>query len=390
MRKNLILILIIIMGTILIGCWSRRELDTIAIISAMGIDKSEEEGKLSVAFQIIKPSELQGAIPSGAGSASSKGVWVLTSTGYTIIDAARNATMQSDRKLFFPQNKIVVIGEELAREGITPLIDFLNRDPEPRRTSWLLIAKGKAHDIISAKHEQVNIPAEAIENMIKSSSATSMAIQVNINEFLKNLASPTSDPIACRIEMIQDHQNKNQKMRLTGASVFRKDKLVGFLDEHETRGLNWILGKVVSGIILVKSPKDENEDVALEIIRASSKIIPEISDDQIKITIEIKEEGNLAEQLPDIDLTNTKMFKELEQRKAQVIKNEVQSVLEKAQKEWGADIFGFGDAVHRKYPKEWKTLQTKWRDVFPTINVEIKVDARLRDTGLSSAPVKGR
>lgn len=53
-------------------------------------------------------------------------------------------------------------------------------------------------------------------------------------------------------------------------------------------------------------------------------------------------------------------------------------------------IFGFGDAVHRKYPKEWKTLQTKWRDVFPTINVEIKVDARLRDTGLSSAPVKGR
>ncbi|HHY42143.1 MAG TPA: Ger(x)C family spore germination protein [Thermoanaerobacterales bacterium] len=226
--------------------------------------------------------------------------------------------------------------------------------------------------------------------MIKSSSATSMAVQVNINEFLKNLASPTSDPIACRIEMIQDHQNKNQKMRLTGASVFRKDKLVGFLDEHETRGLNWILGKVVSGIILVKSPKDENEDVALEIIRASSKIIPEISDDQIKITIEIKEEGNLAEQLPDIDLTNTKTFKELEQRKAQVIKNEVQSVLEKAQKEWGADIFGFGDAVHRKYPKEWKTLQTKWRDVFPTINVEIKVDARLRDTGLSSAPVKGR
>lgn len=389
-KRILIFLLITIMGTTLIGCWSRRELDTLAIISAMGIDKTEEEGKLSVAFQIIKPSELKGASPSGASTDGSKGVWVLTSTGYTMIDAARNATKQSDRKLFFPQNEVIIIGEELAREGISPLLDFLNRDPELRRSSWLLVAKGKAHDIISANHEQVNIPADAIDNMIKSSTATSMAVKVNLNEFIKNLTSPASDPIACRIEMIQDNQGKNQKMRFTGASVFKRDKLVGFLDQYETRGLNWILGKVVSGSILVKSPLDENKDVALEIIRASSKIIPEILDDEIKITVEIKEEGNLAEQLSDVELTNTEMYKELERRKAQVIKNEIQSVLEKAQKEWGADIFAFGKAVRRKYPQEWKTIQTKWRDLFPNINVEIKVVAKLRTSGLSSVPAKGR
>lgn len=385
-----VLLLIAIMSTALAGCWSRRELDTLAIVSAMGIDKSEEEGKYSIAYQIIQPNELKGSSSPDSSSASSKGVWVLTSTGYTLMDAARKATMQSDRRLFFPQNKVIVIGEELARQGIGPLLDFLTRDPEHRRLSWLLVAKGKAHDIISAKHEQENIPAQAIDNMIKSSTATSMAVKVNLNEFIKNLSTPGSDPVACRIEMIQDNEAKTHKMRLTGASVFKKDKLVGFLDQNETRGLNWILGKVVSGVILVKSPMDENKDVAIEIIRASSKIIPEILDDEIKITVEIEEEGNVAEDLSDIDFTSSEMLYELEKRKAQVIKNEIQAVLEKAQREWSVDIFGFGKAVRKKYPKKWKTLQTKWQDLLPEVDVEIKVKAKIRTSGLSTVSITGR
>jgi len=392
--KNRHYILILIFAIIaLAGCWNRRELDTLAIVSAIGIDKADEEGKLSVAFQIIQPSKIKGSSssPSGGFEAdNSNGAWVLTSTGYTIFDAARNATMLSDRRLFFPQNKIIVIGEELAREGIGPLLDFFNRDPEPRRISWLLVSKGKAHDIINAKHEQENISARAIDSIIKSSTATSMAVRVNLNEFLKNLTSPSTDPVACRIEMIRDNQGKNQRMMFIGASVFKKDKLVGFLDQYETRGLNWITGKVVSGIILVKSPLDETRYVTIEIISARSKIIPEITDGKIKIIVEIEVEGNLAEQFSDVQLTNEEMFKELEKRKAQVIKNEAQMVLEKAQKEWGVDIFGFGKAVHRKYPQEWKILQSKWRDILPEINVQIIVNAKLRESGISTVPAKGR
>jgi spore germination protein KC len=68
-------------------------------------------------------------LPGGQGSP--KGVWTLESTGYTVFDAFRNATMQSDRKLFLSQNNVVVIGEEMARTGVAPLIDFLDRDPNP-------------------------------------------------------------------------------------------------------------------------------------------------------------------------------------------------------------------------------------------------------------------
>lgn len=389
MRKKFLILLTIAFIT-LGGCWSRRELDTLAIVTAVGIDKAKEDGKISIAFQILKPSEIKAPSSGSTGSGGSKGVWVLSSTGYTVFDAARNATMQSDRRLFFPQNKIIVIGEEMARTGISPLLDFFDRDPEPRRLSWLLIAKGKASDVIHAQHEQEKIPAKAIEGMIKTSGGTSTAVNVNLNDFFKQLSSPPTDPVACRIEMINEEESKNKKMRFTGAAVFKKDKLVGFLDRPETRGLNWVLGKVKSGIIVVKSPKEETKNVALEIIRASSKITPEFQDGKLIITVEIKEEGNLAEQMSNVELTNTEMLKMLEQRNTAVIKNEIESVLKKAQREWGVDIFGFGEAVHRKYPREWKELKDQWRDVFPDIKVQVKVDSKLRTAGLSAAPSKAK
>lgn len=312
----------------------------------------------------------------------------MTSTGYTVLDAARNAIMQSDRRLFFPQSKIIIIGEEMARTGIASLLDFFDRDPEPRRLAWVLVSKGKASEIIHAKHPQEKIPARAIEGMVESSSVSSMAVKVNLNDLLKSISLPTTDPITGRIELINSDDGERKNIKVTGAAVFKTDKLIGFLDCPETRGLNWVLGKVASGIIVVKSPKEESKNVSLEIIRANSKITPEIQDGEVTITVEIKEEGNLAEQMSDVELTNVEMFTILEQRQAQVIKNEIESVLNKAQKEWEVDIFGFGEAVHRKYPREWKELKGKWRDTFPEIKVQVKVDAQLRTGGLSTAPTR--
>lgn len=410
MRRWLIAALIVIVTITASGCWNRRELDTLAVMMAVGIDKAKEDGKINLTVQILKPAEVKApAAPGGMGSPT--GVWTLTSTGYTVFDAFRNATMQSSRKLFVSHMKVIVIGEEMARSGVAPLVDFLDRDPEPRRLSWFLIAKGEAKDIIEAEHEQEKIPAKALEDLVRGYGATSTAAKVNLHEFLKMLASKTTDPVASRIEIIaaeelekkakespeekREREGEERKegkpvrrVRLTGAAVFKKDKLVGWLNRPETRGLNWILGKVRSGIIVVKSPKDETQYVSLEIIRASSKIAPEIHDGKVVVTVEVKEEGNLGEQMSDVDLTKPETFRSLERRQATVIKNEIDSVLRKAQREWGVDIFGFGEAVRRKFPKEWKALEKRWREEFPQVEVKVEVTAKLRKVGLSTTPVE--
>ncbi|MGR5961558.1 Ger(x)C family spore germination C-terminal domain-containing protein [Bacillus paranthracis] len=39
------------------------------------------------------------------------------------------------------------------------------------------------------------------------------------------------------------------------------------------------------------------------------------------------------------------------------LKSKLSKLLKKVQKQYGTDIFGFGEAIHRKYPSEWKGLK---------------------------------
>ncbi|ATW24764.1 Ger(x)C family spore germination protein [Candidatus Formimonas warabiya] len=380
---------------VLAGCWDWRELNTLGIVAASGFDRTSE-GKISVTVQIVKPAEIATS-GKGKGGGTGKPVLVLTSTGDTVFDAVRNATMQVDRKLFWPHDKVFVIGEEMAREGLAPLLDWIDRDAEPRRLPKLLIARGQAKDIMEVESELERLPAFFLENLVKTSGSTSMAVEVRIHDFLKMMTAEGRDPYASCIELVDGKKmgqtgnagESGSKMQaiLTGAAVFRKDRLVGWLDRYETRGLLWVLGKVESGIIVVPSPLAEKEKVSLEIIRANSKIKVKIKENGVPaITVEIQEEGNLGEQMSLVDLTKPAAWHSLEKFQAAAIENEVKKTLRIAQIELGVDIFGFGEAVHRTYPKVWQELKDRWRQVYPLVEVEVKVTAKLRRTGLSTEP----
>ncbi|MFZ5647643.1 MAG: Ger(x)C family spore germination protein [Bacillota bacterium] len=402
MSKKICLLLIFFLITLIpSGCWNSRELDTLSFVMALGIDKDEAENKITLTAQILKPAEVKaptgGGMSGMGGSGSTKGVWVATRTGKTVFDALRNFTFEADRKLFLSFTRVVVIGEEAARAGVAPLMDILQRDHEFRRNIWVLVAKGKAKDVLEAEHDQEKIPARAIEKLIKVSAANSMVPMVNLKDFLAMMAGKSRDPFAAAIEAFEkriDEGDKDQeggekkekrvkRVKTGGTAVFKKDRLAGWLDNTETRGLLWILGKVRSGIIVIPAPEGSREqEISLEIIRAESKLKPKIEDGKIYMTIEIKEEGNLGEQMAPGDPAKPEKFKLLEEKQAKVIEREVRAALEKAQQEWGVDVFGFGEAVHQAYPKEWEILKKRWDEEFPMVEVEIKVEAKLSRLGL--------
>ena len=387
MKKAIpILILLLLMQTILTGCWNRRELNSLAIVQAIGLDRTKD-GQISLTVELIKPAEIK----SDKGGGGGKGTWTLTSQGETVFDAFRNATLQSSRKLLISHNKIVIIGEGAAKAGIAPLLDFLERDHETRLLSWMYIAQGEAKDILETEHEQEKILATALESLAKATAATSKIPRIQTLGVLKALISKTSDPFIPGIEIFQNQDDKKLKktVKLNNTAIFKKDKLVGWFDEKETRGLLWILGEVKSGIIVVKSPQEETKKVSLEIIKASSKIKPEMIDGNLVITMEIKEKGNLGEQMSGgVDLTKPDPFEELEKRQAAVIQSEIDAALKKAQA-WDVDIFKFGEEVHHKFPNEWPELKENWDEEFRNLEVKVEVDAKLWRTGLVTKPATG-
>lgn len=388
-KRSLNFILCLVLSFTLTGCWNRNELNTLAVIQALGIDMMED-GQINLTVQLLKPGAIQGASAQNkGGGGGGKGVWTVKVTGKTVFDAIRNATTQVDRRLFSSQNKVVVIGETAAQSGLSSLLDYYYRYHKPRELAYVFIAKGKAEDIINAENEQEKVPGKAIENLAKASHATSKAPEVTFLDLMKSLASKTSSPFLPGLGLVERPAGVTVKkqVELSGTAIFKEDKLVGWFDGKETRGLLWVLGKVKSGIIVVKSPEDESKKVALEIIRASSKVTPELIDGKPTVTVEVQEEGNLGEQMSPVDLSNPDAFKELEDKQAEAIKEEINAALSKAQ-EWGVDLFKFGIEYHRKFPAEYPELEKNWEEEFKNITVNVVIDAKVLREGLSSQPIR--
>jgi len=399
-RCFLLAVLILSLTLALGGCWNRREISSLAFVMAAGLDKGRADDQVTLTVQILKPGEVRGITGMGGrGSSSSQAVWVAQMSGQTVFDAVRKFTFLANRKLFWPFSYVLIIGEEMAKAGIAPHIDFFDRDYETRRNLFVAVAKGPAAAVIQARHEQEKIPAQAIEQMIKAGAATSMVPVVRLNDFLKALASKSSQPFAPAVEVFYEEKQEGEvgneteeekkvlRFKTGGAAVFKEDKLAGWLDIYETRGLLWVLGKVKSGILVVPAPGRQGHDVSLEIIRAESKIKPELKDGRVIITVEVKEDSNLGDQTLPEDLARPEMFELLEQAQARAIEREIRAAIQKA-RAWGVDIFGFGEAVHRKYPKEWRELEKRWGEVFPDIEVNIVVKAKVSRLGLKLGHVK--
>ncbi|AHF05810.1 Ger(x)C family spore germination protein [Desulfitobacterium metallireducens] len=390
MRKRVFIYILCLALTLsLTGCWNRKELTTLSVVQAIGIDKTED-GQINLTLQLLKPASIKASSgKNGKGaSGSRKSVWVVTSTGQTLFDAIRNATHQVNRKSLFSQNKVIVIGEAAAKSGIAPLLDLVVRDPELRELSYIFIAKGAAKDIIEAENEQEQVPAKALENLVKATRTTSTAPEVTLLDLMKSIVSKTTAPILPGIELAEQPNGAviEKQVQLCGTAVFKEDKLIGWFGGKETRGILWVLGKVKSGIIVVESPEDENKKVALEIISTSSKVTPNLIGGKLAVTVEVKEEGSLGEQMSQTNFTKPEAFKKLEEKQSAAIKDEITAALQKAQT-WGVDIFKFGVEYHRKFPIDYLELKKNWEEEYKNIAVDIKVDAKLSRVGLTTTPV---
>mgnify|MGYP000465556948 CR=1 FL=1 len=356
------------------GCWSHRELNEIGIVSAMGLDLNEE-GKIGLSVQVITPLAEQANETGQAGK-----VRFLRTEGKTVFDAVRDMMTISGDRLFYPHNQVIVIGEELARSGIRPVLDFLERDPEIRLFTNIFVTEGRAERIIDAVSTEEVISAMHLSRLIENYGSVSKGIPVRLLDVLNAIYSEGIEVCIGKI----DYKGEKGKptFLLKGGGVFKDDKLVDWLDTEETRGFLWVHDKVESGIIVAsnRNPQEKLEGISFEIIRAGSKIKPKLEGDKPSFTIEIKVTCNLGECMEHLPKTNED-YEELEKILGQAVIGEVQTIIDKAQKELGMDILGFGEALYRKFPAYWKEHKQEWAKIFPQTEVEIVVEALLANHG---------
>ncbi|RSL32344.1 Ger(x)C family spore germination protein [Salibacterium salarium] len=381
------------------GCWSNQELPDLAMVSAIGIDQTEN-GKYAVTIQVINPGNVAGEGKQGAGGSESPPVTTYTETGDNLVEISRKASTKMSRQLYYAHANLIVIGEKLAKEeGVRKLFDALERDPEFRTTANIVIAhKSRASDIVDTLTSLDKIPSNKIIKTLKTTEkAWGEHLVVETREVLSKLVSPGQNPVITSFGMVGDSgkgdtiesiqaTNPQSRLEANGLAVFKEGQMIEVMKGEAAKGLIWVLDKIQSTAVSVDW-KEEKEAVVYQAVRQHTSVAADVQDNtKMKVSVEVEAEGDIGEVQVPVDLKDPHIIMELEALAEKEIKKSIISSINQA-KELQTDILGFGEAVYRANPDVWKEVKQDWDETyFPEIEVDVTVDAFIRRTGLRNEP----
>ncbi|KAA9014921.1 Ger(x)C family spore germination protein [Niallia endozanthoxylica] len=379
-----LLIIFLFISIFLSGCWSRRELNELAIAVALGIDKTDDGLLLTV--QIINPSELAGQVRSGRTEVIS-----MKQTGDTLLEAGRMLSVESPRRIYLAHLRQIIFGEEFAKEGIAKTLDFLSRHHEMRTDFFITVAKGStASDILNVQTALEPIPANKLFGALENSETVwSRTKTVQLDELISSITSKGKEPVltgiyaygdvktGSKFSNVQDVSPESE-LKIDQIAVFKKDKLIGWLNSDESKGFNYITDNIKSSIVNIPC---EGGKISIGTIRSKTDVKGKMKNGKPQIDIHINSEGNIGDVQCSVDLSKLETIKAIEEKYKNQIEEKMKKVIHRAQKDFQSDIFGFGEAIHRAEPKAWKRLEPTWEQEFENLEVSIHVKADIRRLG---------
>lgn len=367
----------------LTGCWNNRDLTEINIVSAFGIDRTED-GKVLLTAQVVEPAAIQ-STSSGKGKGGGtqpKPVFVESYEGETVFEAIRGMLSIVDKRLFLSTAQILILGERLSENNINEVLDYFQRDHEVEYKMDVLVAKGiTPKEILEMETDMDSIPAVYIKGTIENTVSRGTVKRTMLIDLVKDMGSSGRQLAIGKVTKAGE-----KEVRTEGTAVFRDGKLAGWLEPSETRGYLFATGKVKSAIVNI--PVD-NGKIAMEIIRSKGKVNVEFENGEpALLTVKVGLEANVGEYEAKGKLDSPDSLHKLEELLGEEVKKEIRTALDRTQKDSSSDIFGFGTQVHKYHPQYWKEAKGQWNYTFSKLPVDIKVDAKIRRTGVIKGPIK--
>lgn len=360
------------------GCWDYREINKLSIVTGLAIDRGENS-KYKITFEIVDTQE--GGIEDKIKSK------LIESEGETIFEVIRNSLKVSSPRLYFGHLKVVILSEQIAREGVTEIIDFLDRDAEPRLNIDLMVSKEKtAREILSAQSTTEALRSFEIEQTLKQQDNLSESPRVRVYQFVNYLPCKGIAPVLPVMEIVESAGKKT--FALSGTAVFKGDKLAGYLNEEESNFYCYVTDNVKRGIIILKDfPETEGVDVTLEIYDSVTKVKPVYSDGKISMDIMIKVSTAIAEQTGSIKSESGIEVLKVQKAAEEYLKSNTVRTVQSVQKKFGLDIFGFGKKINSEMPKLWKEISQDWNSIYKEIDINVSASVEVKNRGLMKYPI---
>lgn len=373
MRRKL-LIMSIISLILMSGCWDKEEIEQRLFVTDIGIDLNEE-AKGSDVDRLIVTYQYPNINAIGKNATEEQRTYLISTISSSIFQAGREFRNRVPFPFYYKHVKVLTIGESLLKEEelVRQILDELNRDTKTNKKIMILVAEGKARDILQANYSEDQHTDGVIYSSVRDNRSSARFTPKTLTDFISDF-DISNTTIVPRIIL------ENGKFKISGGCIIKNYKFLEWVDEKENRVINFMNGEVNLETIDVV----HNDDLIIyTIIRGDTKKDAYI-EDGVKASINVEIEGYLQGYTMNDKKTayDNKVLLEMENTIEKEIKAGMEKTIDKLQ-EINADIIGIGEHMSKFHPRDWEKIQDSWDNIFPEIEFDVTVNVHIRRTGLT-------
>ena len=356
-----------------------------AVILAAGIDKSGEGYELTAQISVPKGGEKAG------GTASVE----LTGKGETVADCLMMMYADSGWIPKFDFCSLVLLGEEAAREGAMPALNYFLHNEYMSDNCAVAVAEGSAGEMLKKTSAIDDTPSLAIHKLFSGAAEkTGAAVKNTLREFAVGTLGVSKSSFMPFIRTLPHESGTGSSegsggkggasgsgnsegsggsggsgqsgsegsggeedapvlFRAEETALFREGKLTGLLSAEETLAFNLVRGKVKAGILTVEG--EDGEPVSLSIKRGggSAKLGNEdVPRAKLSVRLKVLVSDRTEEDFMAGSETNVATDED-ERRAEELISSYISSLWETC-KGSGCDLFLLARELYRKDPKAFE------------------------------------
>lgn len=380
-----------------------------AFVVAIGFDKAEDE-IYDVTIQFAKATQISGGASEEGGKTGEGISQNLTVEAPNIYSAMDTANHIISKKFSLSHAKLIVFSEEVAREGVSDIIDSIIRNDEIRPDVFLAVSKNSAGEYLTEVKPVIEINPVKYYQLVYGNKDAGGVPKMNLQSFyfdkeLKNRNSVL--PLAGVAQTDTENKEKNKlndeakvneggfeykiknytagevaivdenKSEAMGMAVFKEDKMVGVLGSIDCEIYNLLCGDLKKSYL---SLKDDETGKSL-IVKAYEVRKPmynvDIKEKKVKIRLFI--ESELYSKPND---RNNFDINKIQENSKRYIEEACTEFIVNARDEMQCDIMGIGEKVKYKFLVNKSFNEYDFQEDFKNYDIEIDAKFKIRRTGM--------
>ena len=202
------------------GCWDQNFLSQTSLAFSLGFDMTEDQDTLQVT------SIIRALKPAGGGQVEPYNTrYNVSGKSPLILREKMNQVTPGE----FSINKLanVLIGEDLAKKEIYPLLDVLYRDAKSNVNAKVVITKGKSQKVLEPEYIKGTLISKAMRDLLSSSEEHSLIPEQSLATIMPALFDPGQDFVLPYVEQIKGKLIKVSGVALMDNFTYSGNNLIG-------------------------------------------------------------------------------------------------------------------------------------------------------------------